>query len=583
MPNLFYISDSDTIVERKLNFFHDWFQFYAYKLGKLHYFELENPLSLIEKIIYQIENNLNNCIPYIDDYFSNSYFFDDLFLQSFKNYSEVKALLLIFRQQNSLQKKKEWINSKPELLAALKDLKQDFQKNLFRKSLNLIISYITCRNNIEEHIEDIKYHTKIIVSEYFFNGITYNDIDKIFLKILSQNIKEFPFPPNLKTKLQKESHLKNIDTTNQLEGLYTFLFQKAEENIYLFRIYGISINTEFSFEYEGVKLFNKDNNLFKKFIKGKGTKARIFNDFFNDDEVYIIAIVKTAFQSPYTSRKYAVNEIKKAIEFLDAKFERTFRLDDRFYLYTNNFKRFGLSKDFKNENIILDEKDIYKLKENIFLFFKKPYSPAQEYILKYEHLWTEAQKTKNIADYWHYIESLLHTNNDNKRVKRALTAVVLISENQRMKNELMNYLGQCLNVFNIPIKAWNLNLKESEEIVTEIIEGKIPGKLKQIDYPFLKELLNLVNSELDGSSYFNIHKYFNSIVNEAYAQRNFYIHSGLFDEKSYIKLDYTFPPIMTRFRFTILKAANYNKHLSFEELISFLIDKGESLLPIKPQ
>ncbi len=113
MSLLYSLQNSSPLIEKKVNFFHDWFLFYANKVGRLYDFELDNPSSLIEKIIFQIENNFDKCIPYIDDYFKSNYFINDDFLCKFNQFNKVTSLLIQYKHQKILSKRKTGLEITP--------------------------------------------------------------------------------------------------------------------------------------------------------------------------------------------------------------------------------------------------------------------------------------------------------------------------------------------------------------------------------------------------------------------------------------------------------------------------------------
>jgi hypothetical protein len=59
------ITHPEKIVETKVNFFADYFNFVASQIDKSDYLDVENYLSLIEKMVFQIETNNNHCSRYI--------------------------------------------------------------------------------------------------------------------------------------------------------------------------------------------------------------------------------------------------------------------------------------------------------------------------------------------------------------------------------------------------------------------------------------------------------------------------------------------------------------------------------------
>src|SRR6185312_4827854 len=97
MPQIASISNPNKLVEEKVNFFADWFHYCVDNIGRNEELELENPLSLVDKILYQFENGKpDKRVGYLVHYFSRSFFTDDAYLSTFSEYSEVKPHVLSF-------------------------------------------------------------------------------------------------------------------------------------------------------------------------------------------------------------------------------------------------------------------------------------------------------------------------------------------------------------------------------------------------------------------------------------------------------------------------------------------------------
>ncbi|SDG23937.1 hypothetical protein [Chitinophaga filiformis] len=117
MPRIFSITNDNKQVEKKANFFSEWFHLYTTNLGINHLFELENPLSLIDKIIYQLENNsLDYAFPYLKNYFSHEYFINDMFLDTFLTYGPVSKKVRSFCVLSKVGEFKTWYSENGDVL-----------------------------------------------------------------------------------------------------------------------------------------------------------------------------------------------------------------------------------------------------------------------------------------------------------------------------------------------------------------------------------------------------------------------------------------------------------------------------------
>lgn len=73
MSRISILTNPDKLVEEKANFFADWFHYFTSNVGQSYEFELENPLAIVDKIIYQLQNNPKHCAPYVLNYFAHAY------------------------------------------------------------------------------------------------------------------------------------------------------------------------------------------------------------------------------------------------------------------------------------------------------------------------------------------------------------------------------------------------------------------------------------------------------------------------------------------------------------------------------
>ncbi len=100
--------------------------------------------------------------------------------------------------------------------------------------------------------------------------------------------------------------------------------------------------------------------------------------------------------------------------------------------------------------------------------------------------------------------------------------------------------------------------------------------LAEVDNFFVDEL-TVRYLEKDQASYSKLKEYYRAILTEAYEQRNAYQHAGYECEKAVIKLQYTLPRLVIRFRWLILERADVPEEISFAEILTKLKEEGEQL------
>src|SRR5450759_1464590 len=114
MPYLNQITHPTELTQKKVNFFADYFQFSSNQMGYFDGFEIENFLSLVEKMIYQISNNLERCPQYINCYLSHPLFQkDNKYFKEFKSYRSINNYFRKYSLAGKDGQKKTWIANTP--------------------------------------------------------------------------------------------------------------------------------------------------------------------------------------------------------------------------------------------------------------------------------------------------------------------------------------------------------------------------------------------------------------------------------------------------------------------------------------
>lgn len=93
MPRIHRITHDNELVKRKVNFFADYFCFAAETIGTNDSIEIENPISSVDKIVFQIIKNPNRCAVYIDSYLTHVSFSDYEHFKEFKSYKKLQSLI----------------------------------------------------------------------------------------------------------------------------------------------------------------------------------------------------------------------------------------------------------------------------------------------------------------------------------------------------------------------------------------------------------------------------------------------------------------------------------------------------------
>lgn len=233
----------DKFIQKKVNFFADYFHFVTDNIGLYDELEIENYLSLVKKGLFQIENNFDHCPKYLDVYFSHPLLEkNNKYFKEFKSYNVLQPLINEYRRAGKHEKKKQWIDSNDSFLTSLKSFKRELERSMFKNALKDVVSFLKCPHDIHEHLSDLKHYTNILISELFLRN---KDVGKVLDRLVSKSIWQFPFPKSIedikdndRRAEAKREHLANRKFDQQLEGIYHVLIEEARKQYFLFRIEG---------------------------------------------------------------------------------------------------------------------------------------------------------------------------------------------------------------------------------------------------------------------------------------------------------------------------------------------------------
>lgn len=570
MVYLNQITNPEKLIEDKVNFFADYYNFVASQIKQSDYLDIENYLSLIEKIIFQIDTNLKKCSSYIDSYLTHPLIQkENKYFKEYKNYSLVSNLFEQYKKSGN--KKVKWIEENSNFINSLKRFKTELKKVMFKNSLKEIISFLKCIHDIDEHKKDLMHHTNILVSEFLLNNKAKDEITDTFSKIITRDIDDFPFPPSfLKdnksnlTKAKKE-YLEKRTFDQQFEGIYHFFKEKTKREYLIYRVNNINVQESFLFKYNQVTFCHPKHKKMEK-LRPLIKKALFLKNFL-DKEDMILAIIKVNYSSRKIAEQEAVKTINKELEYVNLKCDSNSFLEKYSYLSTSNFKNLGGRWSPKEKRHFISTHNEKSLLHNPYHLLKKANKSCKRYFLDCEDLYVKAENSKAPEDYWHYLETLIPLNSDgNKQVIDIISTLITISTYDNEKKLLEIY------IINSITNASAEELNVSNERYHQIIYSKtfdFEQLKKELLHPFLKYLFERLES-IDTINYEYLKSYYKRIIFECYAQRNSIIHSNKGNEKSLILIDSSLPKLIKRFRKILFDGMLKYKEFTFEKLINQL-------------
>lgn len=580
------ITNSNKIIQDKVNFFADIFEYNSQYVGNLRMNHLENHRSLLIKINFQLENYTIYSQKYIEYYFSNIYLkksdllIKEFYFEEWKEINELKYKFDSNRKDEASRKK---------LIKSISELISKLEKTLFKNSLDRVISIIQCNYPLEKHnhVELIQYYTPILVSEFMLYGFAKKDLQTIFSKILSRDLKienkkvetDIPLPKNiLELKYNQndeesanqfykavENYLRNRTLKQQFEGIYNIFQFSQTKKTYLFRISNIIANADFNFKYSGVRISNqfrseyitkrRINKLYREFFYGKGQLFAEVSIMANNNDMGLLK---------------SKEKVNKALKYLSAFHNKTSEIEPGNYIIKdidNNLRHKSMSNnlhphDYKS----LNEYDISKRfgdKKNLviikFINLESIYIDAK----------TAIQKEMQLVNYWRYIESFFeYENYDAKKIMNDISRVL-------SKHSLIIFKLNCINhaqriFYNDVFRSESSNKNFRILFENGISKKQIIKLQKATNHPFISEELNWLIDTDDNSKENEACKFYKNILFEAYEQRNFIEHSGIYNEISVDKILITLPEMVMKVRWLVLQKLLKKNYTDFRLVLEGL-------------
>jgi len=586
----------------KACFFGNYFQYALSEINEGIIYYLDNHLSIIEKIIYSMENNKDWASTHINNYLKHPLLQnDDLVTQ---NYQEKTPLLsnliskcnqISNRNQTEQAKEKE---RKEEIKKTIKN--QDFQAevNLYRSHLKekyfsdlLECTYkkISCNHNLDTHIKDFTYCVPLLANILYFAGYSTLDISNKISGIICNEVEDIPFSNDLKGSkmFDEEEDISSLGFKERFFCLENLIKNSPETINFYFRVYNISApEEEFEYIYDKVQFkSNYDKSITsivqKNFERGKRGKnnPNAFTQFFQGGK-YLIAHVKLNYRSRDIAVQDAIDMIRYELKYLNCLLEANGVVDTFSYTYSSNSEYLGAKfGQFGDPDYKIRERDIKGLnRSNVHVFLNNISNNAKDYVINRERLFIDAFTTpksgKLIAKYWEYLESMFF-----KNFRDNLARILLVDSSNLRKRKLLEYILRKVEHPHNSFDSTVITFDEQRRICKLFSESKFDEFLIEVREKFNIPFLNfLIQNYFEIGSSVKVDIGWNeyrAIFDEASEIRNLYVHNGLSNPKAVEKLDLVFPYLVNRIRQLILEAIKNNEAETFDEIFKTLTERSE--------
>jgi hypothetical protein len=575
------------LIEDKVNYFADYFDFYYKNWG--HHFlpELENHKSLLEKILIQLNNYNEHSKNYLPNYFSNNLLnYKDFIISNFysKNWKEFNA---IKNNQTNLSDSTTRLKATIEIQKLIALLNETLLQNL----IDSIVKIFTCEHPLEKHLhkKQLDYLTTILVAEFFYAGFEKDDLKQIFSRILTKEIKfenanpvtDFPLPEHLhnlkiddKEKYFSEVSLflKNRNLKQQFEGIYNFYKNEQGEKTFIFQIdnLGCNFKNEIDWNYNDVII---SNTLSEKYVKENTAKE--FANFFENKET-VLAETSVIGINNNSSRNNAIRKVNDAINYLNANRNLSTSINPFYYVIkdknSSTFHRSYRGSIHSEDKNQFDENNIYKILEG----FDDTYSVRIKnidtfYVMGISSIYVDVR----LKSIWQYFECFFHTA---LQLENELSTILA---NHFYSSEIVFF------DFLIHIIIDNVNnpkifekFKDNKKVfdwfqADTLVEKNLKDISEEINHPYLTPLINKYLKKSNEEKIDFSKKYITKILKESYEQRNIIEHDGKFNEKAVNKLLLSLEKYINVFRWQLIKCIKEKKFNSFEESKKHLLKTNQ--------
>ncbi|MGB0869981.1 MAG: hypothetical protein ACPGSD_10320 [Flavobacteriales bacterium] len=557
----------DKNIQGKINFFADYFYYSASQSADNDFHDIENYLSLFDKIIFQIETNIEKCIHYINRYLEHPLLKNsDDKMNKFGDYSTVIKFLIQYNRIR-LGERVSWIKENPNFLEALKKYRIELKNNMFNQCVDELLSYIKCPHSINDHQKDIIHYTNILVSSFLLNGYTKEDLKYIFLKVFSKDIRMFPFTESFNERHKENLNenkmlfLENITLDQQFDALKDIFHEPSNYEFLIFRIFNIRFKNKTKFQYNKVTFYHPEH----QDLKGLNFQIRSrkeCEDFMTKKEM-VIAKVQVEYKSHKVAEKTAIKTINEELVYLNNRCNSFGVLDGFYHFSTFDFQVFFPLWKIGANNYTIDDAKIDNLNNNSYSSLNDYDTVCSRFFLSLEYLFQFTEGSNKPEQYWIYFEALFQ--GEEKNPKEIIECISkILSKDGEGKSNIELYIINSI----IHSSAKVLSISQSKMNEFRATNNFDLNEIrKEVNHSFISFLFtkhrNISNTNSLNEKSENIKR----ILWDCYAQRNSIIHSNKSHDKSLIILELKLKQITNRFRYLLIEGMRNESCTSFSELL----------------
>lgn len=575
-------------VQEKARYFADYFEFSLSKFGRPGFATLENHRSLLEKIRFRlIHYQAKFDKKYLERYANHAYLSDsDAMVQA--HFKEIKGV--VKKVNNGAYadpvQRQSVINSLDSIIVKL-------NRDLFKLALDNIIRVLHCLEDLMEHdhLKVIEYATDILIAEFLLKGFQVKDLEKLFSRILTKKISfstngaitDFPLPKKLKDlKLSAptsdayfdavSSFMEGRTLREQFEGIFNLYAEDKSTAFVFYKITNVRSKKRLEKKIDSVTLTTH----YKPFL-GKQKVNEDYREFFdNEDQLYLIVqLVANSFDS---AEMVAIDTVNQVLPTLEMIFNTRIVVDFSTFIMRIN-ERLAMKLALTSKWLISDYIKLSRRNQ------RPENAQTSLQLKKLERIYALAETTaladQKLNHYWRYLEAALQLPGSifletaARIIANYRTPFILFSYDEIAGDTLAaNRLG------GIKTPDGELNYRQIMDLISDakLDAAWLRRASAVLNHPFLNQRLAALLPKTIETVNKELYNYYYAILLEAYEQRNFIQHDGIYLQISVDKILLTLPQLVEDLRHVLFSKARRNKGKSLEQIVAGLDKPAKKLL-----
>ncbi len=571
MSSLSGITHPDPRIQEKVRYLCDYFDASVKLFGQTPQFHPDNPELLLGELCFHLSTNVDQCFRYVDSILNHPLWNDVSVLGTFKNHSLFEVCRTGFIRLATHKAKRKWLAANSQsLLGKSKALHRDVNRWFLVKKVDELISYLGCRHDLSQHVDEMSECIRIIVSILILDSQHENDLLDLFKRIITRDPKTYPFPKRLANRptAEKKRYLSELTFKEQFRSVRYIRQRPKRTEHFIFRCFGVRSPKEFSATFEDIQFLHGENVRFDR-LKATLAKRERANDFFQTKDC-LYAIVRTKHNSRDAGERIALAKVRDGVEYLKAQIGEGFHLDSSSYLTTSNFRDLGWRLSFNDGVTRVTKLELDKFALTPFVMLEKVTGHAKKDFLRHEKVFSRAAVSSLPSDYWIYGEVMLTGISTDKRIER-------LSQLSSIDQHVHALLQMAARIWTItsPMNTSRMMLGLSEERSDELYAlGNDHLKMmdwieRNVNVPIVNRLIAYARGIQKMRPQDFVQDNERTWI-RAYGQRNSIVHANELHEKTVAVCALLLPPYVQRLRRAIVSGIHSNPASDLGQTIASL-------------